>query len=80
MTNITSSINDNITSRLSTIPVASVLAHTFLIRSSQAIYSLLIWIDHLYLEIQAVGQSSSDTAWHLICFYIRYFFKELRNV
>ena len=80
MTNITSFINDNITSRLSTIPVASLLAHTFLIRSTQAINSLLTWIDHLYLDLQAVGQSSSDTACHLVCFYIQCFFKELRKV
>ena len=79
MANATFFINDNITSRLS-LPVASGLAHTFLIRSTQVINSLLIWMDNFYLEFQAVGQSSKDEAWYLVCTCIRCFFKELNKV
>ena len=79
MANATFFINDNITSRLS-LPVASGLAHTFLIRSTQVINSLLIWMDNFYLEFQAVGQSSKDEAWYLVCTCIRCFFKELKKV
>lgn len=75
MANTTASITDNITS-----PVASLLANTFLIRSTQVIKLLLTWMDNFYLELQAEAQSSKDETWHLVCSCVRCFLKKLRKV
>ena len=79
MSHILSSINSDISSRLAGLPVALILANTFLVNAKSSIESLLTWMDSFYQELQA-GDSSSKDAWLLVCSCVRCYFKELRKV
>ena len=61
------------------IPVALMLANTFLFNNKSSIESLLTWMDSFFHELQA-GDSSSKDAWLLVCSCKRYLFKELRKI
>ena len=74
-----SSINSDISLRLADLPVALMLANTFLINAKSSIESLLTWMDSFYHELQA-GDSSSKATWLLVCSCVCCYFKELRKV
>ena len=79
ISHILSSINNDISSRLAGLPVALMLANTFLVNAKSSIESLLTWMDSFYHELQASDSSSKD-AWLLVCSCVRFYFKELRKV
>ena len=79
ISHILSSINNDISSRLAGLPVALILANTFLVNAKSSIESLLTWMDSFYHELQA-GDPSSKDAWLLVCSCKRYLFKELRKI
>ena len=55
MLNVVATITSDISSRLAGLPVAMMLANTFLVNARSHVDSLLTWIESFYQELQQGG-------------------------
>ena len=80
MNNTINSISTDIVSLFSGNPSALILANIFLATSCSVIDSLLSWVKHFYLKLQAGDQSCIQDTWMLVCSCVQCYFKELGKV
>ena len=77
---IISRINAGIGQCLSGNVVANSVALNFLLKSQEAVLSLVSWIENFQQELSSAGQSSPKEAWLLVCSCVQGFFQQLEKV
>ena len=80
MNTVISRINAEIGQRLAGIIVANTVALNFLLKSQEAVLSLVSWMENFQQELSSAGQSSPKEAWLLVCSCVRGFFQQLEKV
>ena len=80
MSNTVSRLNAEITQRLAGNIVANSVALNVLMKSQEAVLSLISWMDNFQQELSSAGQSSPKEAWLLVCSCVRGFFQQLEKV
>ena len=75
-----SRINTEIGQRLLGNVVANSVALNFLLKSQEALLSLVLWMKNFQQKLSSVGQSSPKEAWLLVCSCVRAFFQQLEKV
>ena len=75
-----SQINAEIAKRLAGKVVANNVALNFLLKSQEAVISLISWMENFKQELSSAGQSLPTEVWLLVCSCVRRFFQQLVNV
>ena len=80
MSNTISRLNAEITQRLAGDIVVNSVALNLLMKSQEAVLSLISWMDNFQQELSSAGQSSPKEVWLLVCSCVRGFFQQLEKV
>ena len=80
MSNTGSRLNAEITQRLAGDIVVNSVALNLLMKSQEAVLSLISWMDNFQQELSSAGQSSPKEVWLLVCSCVRGFFQQLEKV
>ena len=80
MNTVISRINAEIGQRLAGNIVANTVALFFLLKSQEAVLSLVSWMENFQQELSSAGQSSPKEAWLLVCSCVRGFFQQLEKL